>query len=173
MANAEGVLTLKNITLTNDHKGTHFFDYTTHFNCDVVADNVVFEKSPLVSNGATAVFNNCEFNQAGNDIYGLWIMTGTNVTVNGGVLNTDRGFKITDEDSAKEMTYLTVNGTKFNNSKKAAILVTTNYGAEVTLGNLDISNCGADSTNAVWIDDGRVETADLVKVTGASVIIEP
>ena len=173
LANTEGVLNLKNMTLTNAHKGTHFFDYTTHFNCDVVAENISFEKSPLISNGATAVFNNCQFNQAGTDIYGLWIMSGTNVTVNGGELKTDRGFKIADEDSAKEKTYLTVDGTKFNNTKKAAILVTTDYGAEITLSNLDISNCVADSTNAVWIDDGRTATADLIKVTGATVVIEP
>jgi hypothetical protein len=161
------------MTLTNMHKGTHFFDYTTHFNCDVVANTVVFAKSPLVSNGATAVFNDCKFNQAGTDIYGLWIMTGTNVTVNGGELSTDRGFKIADEDSAKESTVLNVSGTKFNNVKKAAILVTTNYGAKITLNGLDISNCAADSTNAVWIDDGRTETAEKIKVTGGSVIIEP
>ena len=173
LANAEGVLNLKNMTLTNAHKGTHFFDYTTHFNCDVVAENVVFAKSPLVSGGATAVFNDCAFSQAGTDIYGLWIMSGTNVTVNGGELTTDRGFKIADEDSAKELTKLTVSGTKFNNSKKAAILVTTNYGAEITLSNVDITNCKADSTNAVWIDDGRTATADKITVTGGSVITEP
>ncbi len=173
IANADGVLNLNNMTLTNTHKGTHFFDYTTHFNCDVVATNVVFEKSPLVSGGATAVFTNCEFNQAGNDIYGLWIMTGTNVTVNGGVLNTDRGFKIADEDSAKELTTLSVSGTKFNNTKKAAILVTTKYGANITLDNVDISNCGADSTNEVWLDDGRTDYADTVVVTGGNIVIEP
>lgn len=172
LANAEGVLNLKNMTLTNTHKGTHFFDYTTHFNCDVVAENVVFAKSPLVSNGATAVFNDCAFSQAGTDIYGLWIMSGTNVTVNGGELTTDRGFKIADEDSAKELTTLKVSGTKFNNTKKAAILVTTDYGAQITLENLDITNCGADSTNAVWIDDGRTTTADKIVVTGGSVVIE-
>ncbi len=173
LANAEGVLNLKNMTLTNTHKGTHFFDYTTHFNCDVVAENVVFAKSPLVSDGATAVFNDCAFSQAGTDIYGLWIMSGTNVTVNGGKLTTDRGFKIADEDSAKELTTLKVSGTKFNNTKKAAILVTTNYGATITLENLDITNCTADSTNAVWIDAGRTATADQITVTGGSVIIEP
>ena len=173
LVNAEGVLNLKNMTLTNTHKGTHFFDYTTHFNCDVVAENVVFAKSPLVSDGATAVFNDCAFSQAGTDIYGLWIMSGTNVTVNGGELTTDRGFKIADEDSAKELTTLKVSGTKFNNTKKAAILVTTNYGAEITLSNVDITNCDVDSTNAVWIDDGRTATADKIVVTGGSVVIEP
>lgn len=173
LANAEGTLYLKDMTLTNAHNGTHFFDYTTHFNCDVVAENVNFAKSPLVTGGATAKFTNCEFSQAGTDIYGMWIMSGSNVTVNGGVLTTDRGFKIADEDSAKELTTLNVSGTKFNNTKKAAILVTTDYGAEIKLDNLDITNCGADSTNAVWIDDGRTATADKIVVTGGSVVVEP
>lgn len=173
MANAEGVLNLENMTLTNLHKGTHFFDYTTHFNCDVVANDVVFEKSPLVTGGTKAVFTDCDFVQAGNDIYGLWIMTGSDVTVNGGVVNTNRGFKIADEDSAKEMTVLNVSGTKFNTVKKAAILVTTAYGANITLDNLDISNCKADSTNEVWLDDGRTAYADTVTVTGGSIIVEP
>ena len=172
LANAEGVLNLKNMTLTNTHKGTHFFDYTTHFNCDVVAENVVFAKSPLVSGVAKAVFTNCEFSQAGTDIYGLWIMSGSDVTVNGGELKTDRGFKIADEDSAKELTTLKVSDTKFNNTKKAAILVTTNYGATITLENLDITNCTADSTNAVWVDDGRTATFDEIKVTGGTKVIE-
>ena len=101
LANPDGTLYLENLTLTNLHKGTHFFDYTTHFNCDLVANNVVFAKSPLVTGGTTAVFNDCAFAQAGVDIYGLWIMSGSNVTVNGGEVTTDRGFKITDEDSAK------------------------------------------------------------------------
>lgn len=173
MANNNGVLNLKNMTMTNLHKGAHFFDYTTHFNCDVVAEKVVFAKSPLVASGAEAVFNECEFSQAGTDIYGLWIMSGSNVTVNGGELKTDRGFKIADEDSAQEETILNVSGTKFNNTKKAAILVTTNYGAKITLSNLDITNCSADNTNAVWIDDGRTATADKIVVTGGSVVVEP
>ncbi|MBR2020507.1 MAG: hypothetical protein IKA05_08935 [Clostridia bacterium] len=88
-------------------------------------------------------------------------------------MNTDRGFKIADEDSAKEHTYLTVSGSEFNNTKKAAVLVTTDYGATVTIDNVDISNCAADSINAVWIDDGRTATADKINVTGASCIIEP
>ena len=173
MANPDGKLYLSDLVLTNAHAGTHFFDYTTHFNCDLVAENVTFAKSPLVDSGVTAQFTNCNFSQAGTDIYGLWIMSGSNVTVIGGELTTDRGFKIADEDSAKELTKLTVSGTKFNNSKKAAILVTTAYGAEITLNGLDITNCGADSTNAVWIDDGRTANEDTVVVTGGTVIIEP
>ena len=173
MANPDGKLYLSDLVLTNAHAGTHFFDYTTHFNCDLVAENVTFAKSPLVDSGVTAQFTDCNFSQAGTDIYGLWIMSGSNVTVIGGELTTDRGFKIADEDSAKELTKLTVSGTKFNNSKKAAILVTTAYGAEITLNGLDITNCGADSTNAVWIDDGRTANEDTVVVTGGTVIIEP
>ena len=173
LANADGVLTLKNMTLTNAHRGTHFFDYTTHFNCDVVAEDVVFEKSPLVTSGTTAVFTDCKFAQTGSDIYGMWIMSGSNVTVNSCEVTTDRGFKIADEDSAHELTVLNVSNTKFDTNKKAAILVTTNYGAEITVSNLDITNCAADSENEVWIDDGRTATADLITVTGGNVIIEP
>jgi hypothetical protein len=172
MANENGVLNLKNMTLTNMHSGTHFFDYTTHFNCDVVAENVIFAKSPLVTGGKKAVFTDCEFSQAGTDIYGLWIMSGSDVTVNGGELKTDRGFKITDEDSAQENTVLKVTKTKFNNSKKAAILVTTDYGAKITLDSLDITKCVADSTNAVWVDEDAAAYADLVTVTGAKKIVE-
>ena len=173
LANADGVLNLKNMTLTNAHRGTHFFDYTTHFNCDVVADNVVFEKTPLITSGDTAVFNDCKFTQTGADIYGLWVMSGADVTVNGGEFTTDRGIKIADEDSAHELTVLNVSDTKFDTNKKAAILVTTNYGAEITVNNLDITNCAADSENEVWIDDGRTATADLITVIGGNVIIEP
>ena len=172
MANPEGTLYLENMTLTNAHTGTHFFDYTTHFNCDAVATNVVFAKSPLVS-GATVTFNDCQFVQSGADIYGLWVMSGSDVTVNGGVVNTDRGIKIADENSATEKTFLSVSGTDFNTNKKAAILVTTAYGAEIKLDNVDISDCAADSTNAVWIDEDRTDYAGSVTVTGGTVINEP
>ena len=173
LANAEGKLYLEDVVLTNTHKGGHFFDYTTHFNCDVVAKNVNFQKAPLVDSGVTAVFTDCQFNQPSVDGYGLWIMSGADVTVNGGVINSERGIKITDEDSAAEATVLKVSGTKFNNIEKAAILVTTKHGAAITVENVDISACAADSTNAVWIDEDRTDYADKVTVIGATCINEP
>ena len=173
LANADGVLYLEDMTLTNAHNGTHFFDYTTHFNCDVVAEKVNFQKAPLVTAGSTAVFTDCEYNQPSVDGYGLWVMSGADVTVNGGVVNSERGFKIADEDSATAATTLKVSGTKFNNTEKAAILVTTKHGATITLNNVDITNCGADSTNEVWIDEDRTAYAGSITVNGGNVINEP
>ncbi len=169
LANTNGTLYLKNLVLTNTHKGTHFFDYTTHFNCNVVAENVNFAKAPLIE--AKAELINCEFNQPSVDGYGLWIMSGADVTVTGGVVNSERGIKITDEDSAAATTNLAVSGTKFNNTEKAAILATTKYGATIDVKDVDISACTADNKNAVWIDEDRTEYADKIIVTGGATCV--
>lgn len=169
LANAEGKLYLNDMTLTNAHTGGHFFDYTTHFNCDVEATNVAFAKAPLINASATATLTNCKFDQPSVDGYGLWIMSGANVTVTGGTVNSERGIKITDEDSADEKTTLAVSGTKFNNTEKAAILVTTAHGADVKLDNVDISN-SRDTVHAVWVDEERAE--NTATVTGGKVIWE-
>jgi len=169
LKNPEGKLYLNDMTLTNAHAGAHFFDYTTHFNCDVEATKVNFAKAPLIGSGYTATLTNCAYNQPSADGYGLWIMSGADVTVTGGVVNSERGFKITDEDSAAAKTTLAVSGTKFNNTEKGAILVTTAHGADVKVDNVDISN-SLDTIHAVWVDEDRAE--NTATVTGAKVIWE-
>ena len=173
LANPDGVLYLNDMALDNLHEKTHFFDYTTHFCCETVATNVDFVAAALVDSGVKATFNDCAFNEPITDGYGLWIMSGADVTLNGGVVNSERGFKIADEDSAAAKTTLSVSGTDFNNIAKAAILVTTKHGADITLNGLDISDCAADSTNAVWLDEDRLDYKDTVTVTGGSIIDEP
>ena len=95
-----------------------------------------------------------------------------------------RAIKISDQyvdQAERQLTKLTVKNTSFTSVKKAAILVGSTAGANITLENVDISGVSADTTNAVWVDNGtQTEThetytdyADLVIVTGGTKINEP
>jgi hypothetical protein len=96
------------------------------------------------------------------------------VTIDGLTINsTGRGIKIDEQyvDAAEKVT-LNVSNATFNTVKKAAIMVKSIAGADITLDNIDISGVAADTTNAVWNDSDAAASFDKVTVTGGSVIQE-
>lgn len=169
LENPEGTLYLQGLKLTNKHAGTHFFDFTTHFNCDVVATDVDFQKAPLV-NAVTAEFNDCTFAEPVAS-YSLWIMAGSDVTVDGAAFNATRGIKIADEDTTDALSTLTVKNATFNTTQKAAIVVASDEGANITLNNVDISKT-IDPAHEVWVDEDYQASDAKVTVTGGEKIYE-
>ena len=173
MANADGKLTLKNMTIEKTGYGDTTGAWNTHainFTCNVEMNNVTVNNAIAVENGAT--LNNVTINEA-NGYYGLWISgNGQTVTVNGGEINATnggRGIKIADEyvDAPASVT-LNVTGTKFNTAKKAAVLVTSTAGASITASNVDIENVAADKVNFVWVDEDRAAYNSKVTVSGCT-----
>ena len=173
MANADGKLTLKNMTIEKTGYGDTTGAWNTHainFTCNVEMKDVTVNNAIAVENGAT--LNNVTINEA-NGYYGLWISgNGQTVTVNGGAINATnggRGIKIADEyvDAPASVT-LNVTDTKFNTAKKAAVLVTSTAGANITASNVDITNVAADKVNFVWVDEDRAAYNSKVTVSGCT-----
>ena len=105
-----------------------------------------------------------------HDYYALWIEAkGQNVVINGLTVNSGRGIKIDEQylDSPTKVT-LNVSNADFNIKKKAAILVKSAAGADITLSTIDISGVVADQINAVWVDGDSADSYDLVTVTGGN-----
>ena len=173
MANPDGKLTLKNMTIEKTGYGDTSGAWNTHaiiFSCNVEMKDVIVNNGIAVQNGAT--LNNVTINEAGG-YYGLWINgNGQSVTINGGAINATnggRGIKIADQyiDAPASVT-LTVDGMKFNTAKKAAVLVSSKAGAAITAANVDITNVAEDSVNFVWIDEDWAADYGKVTVTGGS-----
>ena len=150
---------------------------------DVEFNKVTFTNAVAVT--ANAVFNNCSISDVNStsDAYMLWIRAGANVKIDGLNINgknantsiNNRAIKIADQyidDPA--MTYLSVKNATISSEKKAAILVTSTAGANIELENVNISNVAADSTNAVWKDNGSDAWKNApVTVNGGTCIVEP
>lgn len=119
------------------------------------------------------VLNNVTINEA-NGYYGLWITAdGQSVTFNGGSItatNGGRGVKIADEyrEATAASVTLNISDVKFNTAKKAAVLVSSVAGAEITATNLDIANVAEDSANIAWVDDGWATSFGKVTVNGGA-----
>ncbi len=179
MANSDGTFIMKDVTVDKTGYGATGGAWNTHaiqFNVNVNFTNVTFNNS-IKLGGADSVLTNVTINENGG-FYGIWIEAdGQNVEINGGSIvapNGGRGIKVADEYVADQAAQVTLNVTdmKFTTAKKAAILVTSTAGADITVDNIDISNCAADSENAVWVDEDRMNTQKLVTVTGASKMVE-
>lgn len=185
--NSEATITVKNGTMSSYTSFAQTWNiYDIMFtDCDWVLDSVTFENAVAINNaGSTVTMKNVTINEE-NDLYAIWICSGANVTMDGCMVNSaGRAIKISDQYVAQaehKSTTLTVRNTTFNSVKKAAILVGSTAGANITLDNVDISGVSGDSTNAVWVDNGtQTETgetyanyADSVTVKGGSKITEP
>ena len=173
MKNANGKLTLKNMTINKSGKGATSGAWNTHaiiFSCNVEMNNVTVNNSVAVQNGAT--LKNVTINEA-NGYYGLWINgNGQSVTMNGGEINATnggRGIKIADQYVSNVASVnLTVKDTVFNTAKKAAILVSSTAGATITAtGVIDITNVAEDNVNLVWVDEDWATDFGNVTVNGA------
>ena len=160
------------------------------FKGDVAFENVTFERAVAINGNAS--FKNCTISDknAKAETYMLWIQAGSNVTLDNctidGKSNTthgNRAIAIKDQYVANAgMTTLTINGGKISSDKKAAVIVSTLGGANITVtGTVDITGVAKDQTNLVWKDSGSnpdngiaYSTAyDKITVRGASCIVEP
>ena len=177
IANENAVLTINNAKLTNS--GYNDGPWNRHdicFYCKVVLNKVTSDKSIAVAKDSS--LNNVDISDdRATDDYLLWIQAyGETVNLiecnlhNTKTTGTTRGVAIKDEYiSAPVSVTLNVSGTTFVTTKKAAVLVTSTAGADITWGNgNDISDVVADSTNAVWNDADRTAAWDLVTVTGCT-----
>lgn len=175
LTNANATLYIEDLTVENAQNLTdHFYNYTTHINCDAVITNVTFTRPVYVSENVTIELNNVDFNipTNGNSCYALFIAAGANVEYNGGSIVAQRGIKISDEDTDGELTTLKVSDVTFTTSAKGAILVTSTGGADISLSNVNIANCAADVTNEVWVDEDRAGYFDKVVVIGGNKVQE-
>lgn len=132
------------------------------------------ELNNVTSDKAIALLNDGKLNKVeiteDGDVYALWITAaGQTVDINGlDITSAGRGIAIKDEyvDNKAKVT-LNVKNAKFNTQKKAAILVASTAGADITLENLDLSNVKADKINAVWVDNGDAyKNIDDITVNG-------
>lgn len=177
LKNQSGKLTISNVKLTNS--GYNDGPWNRHdvvFGCevslkDVVSDKAIGLKKKSVLENVTIADTRAE------DDYGLWITAeGQTVTVKDCLLDmvktnaSGRCIKIADQYvTTPQSVVLNVSGTTFKSQKKAAVLVTSTAGANITWGTgNDITNVAADQTNAVWNDAGRTAAWDLVTVTGCT-----
>ena len=190
--NCYGELTINDATIdsTYNTSGSTWDDYGLIFRYqnggknEVVFNNVVFNRQVVIEKGVKATFNHCTINQtsATGDMYALWICAGADVTLNGCTINSmnpndgrlNRAIKIADEYITNpQLTKLNVSGTTIISQKKAAVLVTSTAGANITWGEgNNIDRVSADSTNAVWNDSDRTSAWDLVTVTGCKKLQE-
>jgi len=177
LANANAKLVLNNMTIEKTGYGDTSGAWNTHaiiFSCGVEMTDVTVNNGIAVQNGAA--LTNVTITEA-NGYYGLWINgNGQTVTVNGGSINATnggRGIKIADQyiDAPASVT-LSVTGTKFNTAKKAAVLVSSKAGADITASNVDIANVAEDTVNFVWVDEDWAADFGKVTVTGGTVAQE-
>ena len=174
---ANGKLVLKNMTIEKTGYGDTSGAWNTHaiiFSCPVEMTDVEVNNGIAVQAGAT--LNNVTINEA-NGYYGLWVNgNGQAVTVSGGEINATnggRGIKVADQyiDAPAKVT-LSVTGTKFSTAKKAAVLVSSKAGADITASNVNIENVAEDKVNFVWVDEDWAQYFANVTVTGATVAQE-
>lgn len=182
-------LVLKNLTVkgaktkTTDGSAisTTWDLYDIRFNCDVEMTDVNFDQCVCIANGADAVLNNVNITEnTKSGLYAMWIEAkGSTVTINGGKIDNviGRGIKIDEQyiestGGTVEKTILNVAGTEFITNAKAAIMVKSKAGADITLDNINIENVAADKVNAVWCDEGAAAYNDLIIVTGGNKKVE-
>lgn len=176
--NDNATITIKNgsVNGTGNASTTWNINDLIFANCDYVFEGVTFEKEVALCNtGKTVTMNDVTINGTG-DYYALWIQAeGQTVNVDGMTVNTSgRGIKIDEQysdENVAEVT-LTLTDAKFTTAKKAAVMVKSAAGADITVNSIDITGVAADTTNAVWVDSDAADYADLVTVTGATKIVE-
>lgn len=175
--NDNATITIKNgsMTSTGNSAGTWNAYDVRLCNCNYVIENVTFDKAVAIDNaGKATTMKNVTINATG-DVYALWITAeGQNVTIDGLTINSEgRGIKIDEQYvAAPEKVILNVSNATFNTVKKAAVIVKSAAGADITLDNVNIDNVKGDFTNAVWNDADSAASFDKVTVNGGSVVQE-
>ena len=175
LANPDATLVLNDVTVTSSQASGTWNSYDVTFNCNVELNNVKFEKAVALDNpGKTSILNNVTINEKNGDYYALWIVAGGDVTAKGlNITSVGRGIKIDEQYvDAPALTKLNISDATFETVKKAAIMVKSSAGAEITLSDIDISKVAADTTNAVWVDEDSKDYNDLVTVVGGTKKVE-
>ena len=186
--NENALFTIKNGKMTSSQPTGTWNSYDLTFaNCDYVFEDVIFEKAIALSNVGEAVtraetiidrksvtMKNVTINET-HDYYAMWITAeGQTVNIENLTINSlGRGIKIDEQyvDAPAKVT-LNIDGADFNTKKKAAIMVKSVAGADITLSNVDIADVAADTVNAVWVDEDANAHYDKVNVVGGSMVIE-
>ena len=176
MNNDAGKLIINDATITTTRESGTWDVYDITFNNNTELKNVKFEKAVALSGvGNTFVLNNVSITET-NDYYALWISAnGANVTIDGlNIESAGRGIKVDDEYQGANVAKVTlsVSDATFKTNKKAAIMVCTSAGADITLENVDISKVAADTTNVVWNDSDAAAHMNKITVTGGTIAQE-
>ena len=175
--NDNATITIKNgsMTSTGNSAGTWNAYDVRLCNCNYVIENVTFDKAVAIDNaGKATTMKNVTINATG-DVYALWITAeGQNVTIDGLTINSEgRGIKIDEQYvAAPEKVILNVSNATFNTVKKAAVIVKSAAGADITLDNVNIDNVKGDFTNAVWNDADSAASFDKITVVGGTIAQE-
>lgn len=175
--NPDATITIKNgtVTSTGNSATTWNINDVTFANCNYVIENVTFNKEVALTNaGKSVTMNDVTINGTG-DYYALWISAkGQTVKVDNLKINTSgRGIKIDEQYvGAPAKVTLDISNSTFKTTKKAAIMVKSVEGADITVSDIDISNVTADKVFAVWVDEDAKANADKVVVNGALMKVE-
>ena len=183
--NNDALFTIKNgrMTSTGNSAGTWNAWDLRLSNCNYAIEDVIFEKAVALDNvgKSTSMKNVTITDNHDTDTYGLWITAeGQTVTLDGCVIDMTpasdgRGIKIDNQyvaaDTEKKVT-LNVANTTFKTDEKAAILVKSTAGADITLSNIDITGVAEDTSNEVWVDKDAAQYVNKVNVVGGSMIVE-
>ena len=174
--NEDAVFTIKDGTMTSSQASGTWNSYDLCFaNCNYVFEDVVFEKAiALESAGKSFSLKNVSITET-HDYYAMWISAkGQKVTIDClTVESAGRGIKIDEQYVAgPAKVTMNVNNATFKTLKKAAIVVKSVEGAEITLSNVNIDEVAADDKFAVWVDENSAAYADKVVVTGALCKVE-
>lgn len=170
--NANAVFTIKNGIMTSSQTSGTWNSYDLGFDdCQFIFDGVTFEKAIFLDSNAT--LRTVTVNET-HDYYAIWIpANGQTVSIDGLTVISGRGIKVDRQYVANPpKVTLEVSNATFTTTKKAAIMVMTPGGTDITLSNIDISNVAADSTNAVWVDEDGVADFGHVTVTGGTLVPE-
>lgn len=146
--------------------------YDINFACNVELNNVISVKAMAFK--ADATLNDVTINESG-DNYAIWISAnGQEVAIDGLTINSaGRGIKIDDQYvGAAGKVNLSIENATFTTAKKAAIMIKSTAGAEITATKCDISKVAADSENLVWIDEDGAAGQKLVTVNGKPAFVE-
>lgn len=174
--NDEATITIKNGTMTSSQATGTWNSYDVTFaNCNYVIEDVVFEKAIAFTNaGRTVTMNDVSIKET-HDYYALWVSAkGQTIDIDGlTIKSAGRGIKIDDQYIGTPVKVtLEVSNATFDTKNKAAILVKSTAGADITLANINIENVAADKVNAVWCDEDAASYNDLITVIGGQKKIE-
>ncbi|MBE5758493.1 MAG: hypothetical protein E7332_00460 [Clostridiales bacterium] len=178
--NNNAKLILNNMKITNSgYNNGPWNRHDINFACDVELNNVTSDKALAFKAGA--VLNKVTISDANtSDTYAIWIQpNGQTVTITDSTIDMlgcsdGRGIKIDNQynEAQEQKVTLAVSDTSFKTEEKAAILVKSAVGADITLKNIDISGVAADTTNAVWNDSDAGANYGKVNVTGGTLAQE-
>ena len=168
--NPEAKVILRNLTLTSTQETGTWNSYDVTLNCNVELENVELLKAVAFDGDKTTVNVKNVTIKESHDYYAMWISAaGQTVNIENLVIESaGRGIKIDEQyvnDAVAKVT-LNINNAKFTTANKAAIMVKSVAGADITLQNVDITAVATDTLYPVWVDEDAAAYADLVTVTG-------